>query len=257
MSSCSAWSATRVSHRPVVDFSHPHKTLSLDDLLRPEVRLEARRLKRLLWRLFLRGQPLAVNAISHRRFYLRRHKLWEYACGLAFSEASRARRVLEFGGAATLPSYLLARQGAEVKVLDTDASLVQLGQQMARRYAWPLQTTTLDITEQELPVDWRAFDLAMSFCVIEHMSVAAHRRALLRMARALAPGGRLVFSFEYGERAPGEGALRSVDEVEELVRFLGLSWHRGDGFVDTGERFVMDKRHPELEFTFGIVTLVK
>lgn len=236
---------------------HPHRTLNLADLRLPEVRYQARLLTGLMRWLFLRGQPVAVNAIPHRRFYLRPYKLWEYACGLALSDWQRASRVLEFGGAATLPSYLLAKHGKEVKVLDTDRDLVALGQRTAERYAWPLETSTRDITSEDLAEDWRGFDLAMSFCVIEHMSKTAHRRALLHMAQSLEAGGRMVISFEFGAEAPGEGALRDTAEVSELVAATGLNWLGSEGFEDSGDRFVMDKRHPDREFTFGILALVK
>lgn len=236
---------------------HPHRSLSLADLRLPEIRAESRQLGTLLRRLFMRGQPVAVNAIPHRRFYIRRYKLWEYASGLALSDWRRASRVLEFGGAATLPGYLLASRGKRVMVLDTDPSLVSLGQRTATRFGWPIENSTVDITEDELPAGWPEFDLAMSFCVIEHMSKAAQNRAIKRMADRLVPGGRMIISFEFGKDAPGEGALRDEDEVASLVEASGLNWLGAMGFADNGLRFRMDKRHPDRRFTFGILALVK
>ncbi|MHC5062777.1 MAG: class I SAM-dependent methyltransferase [Planctomycetota bacterium] len=221
------------------------------------MREQSRQLLALLRWLFIRGRPVAVNAIPHRRFYVRRYKLWEYVSGLALSDWKAASRVLEFGGAATLPSYLLASQGKEVKVLDTDPSLVSLGERIATRYGWPLENSTVDITREDLPATWSEFDLVMSFCVIEHMSKAAHRLAIKRMAERLAPGGRMVISFEYGAEAPGEGALRDPEDVEALVDASGLDWLGASGFADNGQRFQMDKRHPDRRFTFGILGLVK
>ncbi len=236
---------------------HPHRTLCLDDLRRPEIRQQVKQLNGLLRWLFLRGQALAVNGIPHRRFYVRRYKLWEYAAGLASSAWEASSRALDFGGAATLPGYLIASRGVDVKVLDTDPALVSLGQRVAARCGWSIENSTVDITTEELPDSWGSFDLAMSFCVIEHMGRSAQRQALRRMADRLAPGGRMVISFEFGEDAPGEGALRDPAEVEELVAVTGLEWWGGEGFRDNGERFQMDKRHPDRRFTFGIMALQK
>ena len=233
------------------------KTLELRDLQEPRTRATARALSRFLRGLFLRGEPVAVNGVLHRRFYVRRFKMWEYARGLAYSDPREAREVLDFGGAATLPAYYLAARGSRVRVLDIDASLVERSRRAAARRGWELEASTLDITEQELPEGWGPFDRIYSFCVIEHMSRAAYRAALTRLAERLAPGGRLVLSFEYGDEAPGEGALRSCAEVEELVEFTGLAWSGPGGFQDSGDRFRMDRRHPDRRFTFGSLFLEK
>ena len=234
------------------------KTLDVADLRSPGVEDEARRLRRFVRRLFLRGVPLAINGIAHRRFYVREAKLWEYASGLAPLAAAESGRmdVLELGGAAGVPSAYLAARGERVRVLDLNPRLVALGQATAERRGWDLDVRREDLTRGELPPGWGPFDAAVSFCVIEHMQPDAHRRALARMASALRPGGKLAFTFEFGEEAPGEGALRDAGQVEELVAFLGLHWS-GAPFQDSGQRFVLDRRHAGRRFTFGIVHLEK
>ncbi len=233
-----------------------HKSLDLLDLRREPVRSQAARLRRFVRRMFLRGQAVAVNGIPHRRFYVRGPKMWEYACGLAHAEAERAREVLDFGGGATLPAYYLAAGGARVRVLDIDADLVERSQRAARRFGWTLEASTLDLTREELP-SGPALDLVTSFCVIEHMPHEAHRAALRRLAAALRPGGRMVFSFELGREAPGEGALVDADAVHDLVEHLGLDWVGEPGFTDTGQRYLLDLRHPDRRFSFGMVCLEK
>jgi len=233
-----------------------HKSLDLRDLRREPVRGQAARLRRFVWWLWFRGQAVAVNGIPHRRFYVRGPKMWEYACGVAHARAEEARDVLDFGGGATLPAYYLAARGARVRVLDIDADLVERSQRAAARFGWSLEASTLDLTRDELPAG-ASFDLVTSFCVIEHMSKDAHRAALRRLAAALRPGGRLVFSFELGREAPGEGALRDASEVHDLVDHLGLDWCGEGGFEDDGGRFLLDLRHPDLRFSFGMLCLEK
>jgi hypothetical protein len=64
-------------------------------------------------------------------------------------------------------------------------------------------------------------------------------------------------TFDFGEHAPEGGAVRSAQEVRELVAATGLSMI-GDGqFHDTGERFALHKKHPEQRFTFGSLFLEK
>ncbi|MBC8328876.1 MAG: class I SAM-dependent methyltransferase [Planctomycetes bacterium] len=233
-----------------------HKSLDLRDLRREPVRGQAARLRRFVWRMYFRGQAVAVNGVPHRRFYVRGPKMWEYACGLAHADAEAAAEVLDFGGGATLPAYYLAARGARVRVLDIDAGLVDRTNRAARRFGWRLEASTLDLTREELPTDC-SLDLVTSFCVIEHMSKEAHRAALGRLAAALRPGGRLVFSFELGKDAPGEGALRTPGEVHELVEHLGLEWRGEPGFHDDGQRFMLDLRTPDRRFSFGLVCLEK
>ncbi len=232
------------------------KTLSLADLSALPVRDEARALSRFTRRLFLGATPLAINGIARRRWYVRRFKLWEYACGLAQAGLAPGARVLEFGGAAGLPSYALAARGMSLRVLELDAGLTRLARDTVARRGWDLAVSEVDATRAELPPDWTDFDFAMSFCVIEHMPCDVARRGLERVVERLAPGGRMALTFEYGEQAPGEGALRTPAQVDGLVEHLGLDYV-GSGFEDTGERFTMDRRHPERSFTFGIVHVEK
>lgn len=233
-----------------------HKNLDLLDLRREPVRGQARRLRSFLRGLFWRGQPVAVNGVPHRRFYVRGPKLWEYACGLAHARGEEAAEVLDFGGAASLPSFYLAARGARVRVHDLDQRLLEIARRAARRFGWRLEVSAVDLTRAPLPPDCR-FDLVTSFCVIEHMSQARQREALRRLADALRPGGRLALSFELGGEAPGEGALRDASAVEALVEHLGLGWVGAPGFHDDGQRFRLDPRHPDLRFGFGLVVLEK
>src|SRR5712692_324123 len=125
-------------------------TLSRHDLEEPGLALWARPLRRLALRLGFEGTPFAVNGILRRRFTVRRHKLWEYARGAAgaFScEGGAPRRVLAFGGGATLPIFFFASRGVEVLCLDVDGTLVDWTNQVAAKRKWPLRATTYDLVE--------------------------------------------------------------------------------------------------------------
>ena len=234
-----------------------NKTMSLDDLRLPEVAAEARRLKRLTFGMWLRRIPFAVNGVLKWRFYVRRHKLWEYARGMAYGDFQKGMRVLDFGGAATLPIFHLARQGCDVLSLDIDRKLSDYTNTVAERHRWPLRASTHDLTAAEAPADWGQFDRVISFCVIEHIPKALQPKAMGRLASLLKPGGLFQLTFDFGEDAPVDGALRDAAEVSGLAAASGLGLAGNPQFVDTGERFAIDKKHPNRRFTFGSLFLRK
>ena len=120
-----------------------------------------------------------------------------------------------------------------------------------------LTGSTHDLTAQPAPAEWGKFDRIISFCVIEHIPKPLQRVVLARLADLLKPGGVFELTFDYGDTAPVEGAIRSVAEVRELVAATGLTLC-GDGqFHESGEQFVLDKKYPTHRFTFGAVFLSK
>lgn len=236
------------------------KTLSRHDLAEPGVALWARQIRRLALRLGFEGTPFAVNGILRRRFTVRRHKLWEYARGAAgvFScEGGAPRRVLDFGGGATLPIFFFASRGVEVLCLDVDGPLVDWTNQVAAKRKWPLRASTYDLVESAPPPDWQPFDAVVSASVLEHIPKTAQTRVVQRLASLLRPGGIMALSFDFGAGAPQPGAIRDAAEVERLVAASGLVYADGHPFQDSGERFVLDKRHPGARFTFGSLFLRK
>jgi SAM-dependent methyltransferase len=234
-----------------------NKTMSLADLRLPEVAAQARRLRRLALGLGLRRIPFAVNGILKWRVYVRRHKLWEYARGMEYGDFHKGMRVLDFGGAATLPIFHLARQGCEVLSLDIDPKLTDYTNAVAEKHRWPLRASTHDLTAADPPADWGQFDRVISFCVIEHIHKPLQPKAMERLASLLKPGGMLQLTFDYGEHAPAPGALRNASEVRALAAASGLALAGNPDFLDTGERFPLDKKHPARFFTFGSLFLRK
>ncbi len=235
------------------------KTFSPADLAAPPVAAVARALKRFAFRLGLSGVPFAVNGVLRRRLRVRRHKLWEYARGVAcVLTAGRACRVMDFGGGATLPVFYLANRGCEVLSLDIDASLAEAtGGVAGRRPGWRLRASTHDLTQSPPPEEWGRFDAVISFSVLEHLAGPHQQLALERLGTLVKPGGVLALTFDFGPEAPMANALRTLAEVEQLVAASRLVYLDGQPFADTGERFALDKRHPDRRFTFGSLFLRK
>ena len=75
--------------------SFASKTLGWEDLAQPEVVRVAGELRRFALRLAFAGTPFAVNGVLRHRFWVRRHKLWEYARGVACVMKSMEAREVE------------------------------------------------------------------------------------------------------------------------------------------------------------------
>lgn len=234
-----------------------NKTIGATDLREPAVADAARTLERTARWLALHRTRFAVNGVLRFRWRVRWHKLWEYASGITHGDVRAGMRVLDFGGAATLPVFHLARIGCDVWSVDIDERLVGHTDRVAAARGWHLRGSTVDLTRTEAPGDWGAFDRVISFCVLEHLGKDAQRTAVRRLAGLLKPGGILAVTFDFGADAPVEGALRDAEEVTTLAGASGLQTIGNAEFLDTGERFVLDRSHPGREFTFGSLFLRK
>jgi hypothetical protein len=234
------------------------KTFDPEDLAAPEVARAAAKLQSFARALAWRATPFAVNGILKWRFLVREHKLWEYARGLACLESAGALgRVLDFGGAGTLPIFYLAAQGCEVLCLDIDSKLSAFTNELASRRRWPLRASTHDLVTHSAREEWGQFDAVVSFSVLEHIAKAEQPRILKRLACLLRPGGVMAVTFDFGAEAPVEGAVRDAEEVTQLAMATGLEFLSGDGFADSGRRFELDKRFSGKRFTFGSLFLRK
>jgi 2-polyprenyl-3-methyl-5-hydroxy-6-metoxy-1,4-benzoquinol methylase len=166
-------------------------------------------------------------------------------------------RVMDFGGGATLPVFWLAERGAEVLCLDVDEALAEHTNRAAQERGWKLGATTHDLTRAAAPAEWGEFDAVISFSVLEHIPFELQEMALGRLAGLLRPGGVMAITFDYGSEAAQPFAIRDAAGVERLVRATGLEFLDERGFVDTGERFVLDKRHRTKRFTFASLMMRK
>jgi SAM-dependent methyltransferase len=234
-----------------------NKTISPDDLRRPEVAEAARALKATAHALWFKRVEFAVNGVQKWRWRIKWNKLWEYSRGLAYGAFQPGQRILDFGGGATIPVFHLASRGCEVLSLDIDAKLTAHTNAVGQQLGWKVTGSSFDLAQNEVPADWAPFDRVISFCVIEHIPKAVQQKVLARLASLLRPGGLFEVTFDFGENAPVEGAIRSLSEVNELIAATGLT-PLGDGiFHDTGERFAIDRKYPGHRFTFGSLFLEK
>lgn len=240
------------------------KTLGWEDLWAAEVAPAYAELRRFAWRLGMSATPFAVNGILKRRWWVRRAKMWEYARGLACvvesgkskstTETQRSTeefKVIDFGGGATLPVFWLAERGAEVLCLDVDAALVAHTNRVAQQRGWKLQASPHDLTQNAPPGEWGQFDAVISFSVLEHIPYAQQEVAMARLAGLLRPCGVMAITFDFGSEAAQPYAVRDAQGVARLAQATGLQFLDERGFVDTGERFMLDKRHRTKRFTFA------
>jgi len=216
--------------------------------------------KELSWyskKLFLRGIPFAVNGVLKRRYYIRWYKMWEYARSLAYLDMRPKERVLDFGGAATLPVFYLAQKGCEVISVDINEKLTEHTNRISGRMGWKLNGSTVNLCEHQVPAEWGIFDYVITFCTIEHLNADCQHSALRKMAGLLADGGVMVITFDYGQEAPTESPLRSTSDVERLIRISGLKVVGNYDFLDTGTRFRLRHRKRHYLYTFGSLFLKK
>ena len=252
----------RLFEFPVESTQTINKTLDFCDLQEPQVRATANEIKRWVWRWLLKGEPLGVNGRVKRRFYIRRHKMWEYARGLALTNTSARTRsndrpltVLDIGGAMTAPVFYLAGLGDSVVCLDIDQQLTDRTNTTAARRQLRIDARTTNLVDDDpsaadLGVD-DGFDRVFCFCVIEHVPAPGQTVLAQRMAALVKPGGMLAMSFDFGEDAPSEAPLRTTERVDEIRSAIGLPLMGNDAFVDTGSRHRLDRRYPDRLFTFG------
>jgi 2-polyprenyl-3-methyl-5-hydroxy-6-metoxy-1,4-benzoquinol methylase len=229
--------------------------MSRQDLDIPEVARASRDINQLARWMWWRRVPFAVNASLRTRWRIRWHKMWEYARGLGYGSFLPGMRVLDFGGAATLPIFYLGRLGCDVLSLDIDEKLSAYTNELARQRGWKVQSSTLDLTQHEAPAEWHKFDRIISYCVLEHLPKHLQQAAIARLAGLLKPGGIFALTFDYGHNAPVSGAIRNKEEVEQLIEASNLSLIGNREFLDTQERFTLDKKYPNHDFTFGSLFL--
>jgi len=244
---------------------HINTTLDYADLARPDVAPTARSIRRWTWRWLLSGNRLGVNGSVKRRWYIRRHKMWEYSRGLAYTHTSQPMRapgttftVLDVGGAMTAPVFYLASQGDHVVCLDIDTPMTNEMNAHAQRRGLKIDARTTNLGEENpspeqlgLPDGCGGFDRVYCFCVIEHIPPPQQQRVAERMATLLKPGGLMCLTFDFGEHAPTEAPLHSLAHVQAIREAIGLPLLGNQTFDDNGKRFPLNRKHPDAQYTFG------
>jgi SAM-dependent methyltransferase len=232
-----------------------NKTYEPADLDEPIVRNQARALSGYALKMGLRGAPFALNGVLRRRFYVRKHKMWEYARGLAISQIEPAMRVLDFGGGSTLPVFFLAELGCDVVSVDINQQFIDYANTFAARHGLHLTGSAHDLVTSPVPADWGTFDRIISFSVIEHLHKDAQVPMMKTLAGLLRPGGIMAVTFDFGPQAPSGWPLRTLQDVDLLAKESGLRMIGNTDFQSTNHFFTIDKRFPHAKFTFGSLFL--
>jgi len=239
-----------------------NKTLDYDDLGHPEVAPTVRSIQRWIRRWFLGWNRLGVNGNVKRRHSLRHNKMWEYARGLALTGTSEPERrgrgpfrILDVGGAMTIPLFYLAGLGDKVVSLDIGKALVDETNASARKKGLSIDARTTNLVAEEPSATELGapggFDFAYSFCVLEHILPPEQHLVARRMAKLLKPGGTMAVTFDYGENARSESPMYTLAHVTRLIDAVGLPLSGNRESDDDGRRYPLSRRRPDQPFTFG------
>lgn len=245
-----------------------NKTLDYSDLDQPAFASTATDLRKWVWKWLFAGQPLGVNGSVKRRWYVRRHKMWEYTRGLALSGTSRPTRkpgqkftVLDVGGAMTMPVFYLASLGDKVVCLDIHEKMTRQTNEIAKRRKLDVTARTDNLVTTEVKAEDLGvpggFDRVYCFCVIEHVVPPGQAILARRMASLLKPGGLLYLSFDYGENAPTEAPMYSMAHVDAIRDAIGLPLVGNQTLADDGKRLPLNRRYPGKPYTFGCMLFKK
>ena len=245
-----------------VDVQGVNKTLQFEDAKDPRIAPTVADMKKWVLRWRFKGEPLGVNGAVKKRWYVRPHKMWEYSRGLALTSASGPTRepwgtlhCLDVGGAMTLPIFYMGSLGDRVVCLDIDPTMTRQSMDAAGRQGLDLDCRTTNLGQEDpsaadLGAPEDGFDRVYCFSVIEHILPPEQERVASRMGGLVRPGGMLCITFDFGEHGPMEAPMRTMEDAHRLGDLIGLPLVGGD-FVDTGDRYPLNRKHPEARYTFG------
>jgi len=209
-------------------------------------------------------QPVpGITDDTHHPWFLYWEAYWVHTRG---PDLTRAERVLDAGGTASLFSSFLGSLGVETHSVDLNERLVAAGDETAGAMGWDLHSYCMDMTDLRFDDGW--FDHAYSICVFEHLDAELRRRALDELARVLKPGGVLSITFDYG--APGvslagsginsdpDNLIRTPDDVARHFWSCEAFEPVGSAtFKDNQKRYLAWPDDPSQRYTFGAVFLRK
>ena len=168
--------------------------------------------------------------------------------------------VLDVGGAMTMPVFYLAGLGDSVVCLDINEPMTRQTNEVAKRKALKVDARTTNLVNEDPgAADLGApggFDRVYCFCVIEHIPMPGQAVVASRMAGLLKPGGQMCLTFDFGEHAPTEQPLYTLDHVRAIRQAIGLPL-MGSEFTDNTRRFPLNRRFPGKQYTFGSMFFAK
>ena len=135
---------------------------------------------------------------------LRPFRLWEYVwLYKALGLYEPGRRALDLGGPASHIVMAAALAGNAVHSIDINPRIVEAGRQCAALLNLGNYTAEVGDMRDLSNLKPASFDRIMCCSVLEHLTGEDQRIALGEMAKALAPGGIIGLTFDYGPPAPG------------------------------------------------------
>jgi SAM-dependent methyltransferase len=162
--------------------------------------------------------------------------------------AGGRRDVLIAGSQDTGLLALTARAGADhgvsIVVLDICETPLELCRRFAQKWSLPIKTVRQDLLDLDIE---RRFDVVLVHCTLQFIAADRRATALVRMRRAIRPGGRLVLFFNTSRPIVGEFAREGragypswvLDELKRLDVALP------DTEAAMRERFETHSRHRE------------
>ena len=245
-----------------------NKTMSRQDLDRPDARAIVRELDELVLHLGELGLPastwygeLAMDA--ELREWERANRgpdyeplpdaadddrypwflYWEIAWICVNNDFRPGQRLLDLGGSGSLFSCFLASRGVDVTAVDLNDQLVERGDAIARRTGWPLRNLAMDMRRPRLS---GPFDHATSVCVLEHLPVSGRIQVGRGIGELLVPGGTFSLTFDYLNPAPTAKISSPAAVHAQFARASGLDLRGNERFHDTGERYLLHPAyHPD------------
>ena len=233
-----------------------NKTMDRADLKEDGIPAIRRSLDKFARKLFFKGIPFSVNGYLRWNYHIGWYKLWEYARGFKYCGIEKGMKVLDVGGAATVPVFYAAARGCSVYSVDIDEKLVRHTKKASKKKGWNIHAACINLCEGELPEDWDGFDVAVSFCVIEHINEEGRQKLLKKIGERLKPGGVMAITFDYGQNAPTQSPLRSVNDIKRIISQTGLGLCGNAEFADNSKLYMLGHAS-RARYTFGSIFLRK
>ena len=180
---------------------------------------------------------------------------WEIVWVVLNANFGAYHKVLDLGGSSSLFSFYLASKGLDVTTVDLQKSLVDNANLVAQQMDWNLRNFVMDM--RELDFDSR-FDHVTSICVYEHIPMYDRVKINNRVKNLLITGGRFSITFDY--RNPSRFArINSPNDVcEQFIIPSGLSIRGNQGFVDTGQNYLLHPfYHPGISWKYKVSEIRK
>ena len=169
--------------------------------------------------------------------------------------APHPSRVLEAGSGFGQTSLLVARQGADVTLLDLELVPLQGGKHLFQRAGEPGFFVRGNL--MDLPFTTGSFDTVFNGGVLEHFDFSGRCQALAEMARCTSPEGRVVvavpnhfsrpyrYSYLY-RKQKGQWPYPDEQPIYDLsaeIAHLGLQMEQERLTVDQETSYVFLRRH--------------